>query len=551
MKKFSLLALPLLIFAGCSLFPNTPPKEDATPSDPIAAYNMLSEKNRNAWKDVILDMIPEIDQYEISETDFTLKGTGRIEDIDGDINVSLTAENASDTTNPDNVKMKSKITLGGNLASAMMTGEVKGILEMVVSDASIFASLKELSVDVPNIPTSEIMNQIDPLIGKWYGDTFETLNENIGEGIDLQKIFAKKAVGPAEMRKKIGEIAATTNIFNMKKRLDDQDGFIRFEVELNKQELQKAILELAELSNPPENEYEKMKTDIEEGLKNVEVNGTLAFLSSEPKYFTFTGTVINSENADDNGTLSFSVLENKKVLSFSESGEKTGHATFEVLSEGDTDSFRVYGGETAQEEETVLTGKKSDSLFEAVISDPNMKKEIAKITLNKEGKSWAGKITNTDVPDMVINIDRLEFDNTSINIEIKVKKADTEIGSGSIEYVIHKAKSVDISAPESHEAFGVLMDTFLPMMSLGAPGLNSPGTPPPGAGFPPAPDDMTDEEFQQMIEEMMKDQGVSGEESVSEEIDLSEIDHTVPDQDMEALMKAIDDNAPVAPAETQ
>jgi hypothetical protein len=507
MRNLFFFALSLALFSGCF---GQPTDQEAPPTEsPQQAFDRLSQENRAAISKEILDQIPMANQYDMSESTFAINASAFIPEEGVDLNAEINITSQVDNTNPESPESSTEIQLSGKAMGEVFSGEANALLEVVIAQAKIYARIREITVDIPNIPISQIMDPIEPIIGQWYGDSFDTINESLGEGMNLQDILAQGAKGPAQTREDLGEIIKNANIFDMQDRLEDENGFAKFAIRLNKESFKKTILDIISLSNPSEEYLEQVKQDMDKDFENFEMTGTVRYLIENPKFFTLAARVQETNDAE----IIISYLESEKIFSMkelNESGETEGHATLTITHNGETNTFDITGGENSEEKETLIKGTQSENSFSATLYDVDQNKEFASLSLEKQGNIWSGEITNTENPKMIIKIDSLSYNMESFSLKITVVENNENIGNGSVNFTIREIGKVNITPPGDFEPFAKLMETFLPIMMMGASGAQ-PDMAPPMGELPPMTPDMTDEELEALFQEMMEAEGLTDE----------------------------------------
>lgn len=498
------------------------PAEGKVVDNPQVLFDDLTAQNKAAWAKEIDDFFPDVKAYEKTKTNFDADIKLQIEELQGDLEMNIEAENETDMSSPEDPQMKSSFDIEGKLTGEAYSGEGKASFEMLITNAMVFARLKNISAEIPNIPTSEILAPVKPLLEKWYGDSFNTINEAIGDEFSVQDMFIQNAAGVEKIRAEIIDMFSGYKAFTMKEGLSTENGMYRFAVELDKEATKEQLIRIAKLQQMSETAMEEYKTDITEDLANIDMEGTLSFSVENPKYFAFEGVLTDSSDIENNANIALSIMEKEKNITIT-SPENQEHFSFTIEStDNDVHTFSFGGGETAEENITLLSGSISEESFNVDIlnsatssvfdSDEN---ETNKIRMKKDGDEWKGTITITEAEGgMVINISKLVFDETSVALVGTATFDEKEVGSFVINYSHEEAGSVEVEIPESYSPFGDLLENFVPAMGMGSPAFVEEGSLPPGAEMPPLPEEMTEEELNELLKDFEAQQTTIEQDSV-------------------------------------
>lgn len=476
MRKFIAMALVLVVFAGCKA-----KDEQVVLENPQQTFTELTARHRDAWKDTILGLLPEMEAYEKSKSSFSLKGNAAMAD-ESTIDFAFDANGEADMTNAEDPLMKTALSAEADLKGGAFEGNAKASLEMIVANASIFLSLKELAVDFPDFPTSEILDPIRQHVGKWYGDTFVSLNEQTG--MDIQKTYLNRLNNPAEVREKIGAIITDTELFTMKSYVGEENGMYRFDVELNKPELRSALEAVMNMSAVTEAQKQQALADFDADMANLTVTGVLGLDQNDPKYFSFDGTITDATDAAKSGTIKMAILKEKKTVDLAQNGETTT-LTIDHTEAGD--AFSVTQGKADKAPVETAKGTIGETTITLAANDVETAKPVFELALNKTGDTWAGtaKMLEEDKVVQVVEIGDLAFTKDSLNAKLVIKnEEEKEVMNMTIAYQTEAAETVSIVSPESYDQFSVLLQNFLPLMMMGAPGLTAPGMTAPMPGLP-------------------------------------------------------------------
>ncbi len=502
--KFLLFgASTIVLFSGC-LGQTAVPTDGTLPPNPTATFDDLTQKSRDAWANEVASMLPDFISFKKYASDFSLKGEAQIPEMGGSASFALTATGENDMTDPSNIVGKSDISLSGDI-SGMFTGSMKLDLSFILANKSVFLSIKELILDFPMIPSSQVVEPLKASFGKWYGDTFEKIDELTGGQMNIAESIVS-AKTPAQMSDELIRIIQTRKIWKMVSAEAVTGGQYVFEVELDKAELKGAILDFLALGNIPQEEKTTIEADLDKDLAVLEVKGKLFLSAQDPKDFRFNGVVVSTKEGESSST-NIVVVMNENEKSFSGKTTETGeHASFSIKSEGGVENFEVIGGKTAEENQTLVRGSKSENEMKATFFDPELGTEVATIILAQKDKKWSGTIQMKDQP-VVVQIADLEIGGTKIAGKVTVKNGETELGKAEMSYSITEKSGISVSAPAEFESFDQLKPILIE--SFGALSGPSSLSSPEGTGGE-LPSSMTDAQLQELMQN--SDRGMSEEE---------------------------------------
>lgn len=465
MRKFLMLVFSVALLSACSFG-----KDSEKLKDPQASFDDLTAKNRQAWQETILDMLPNMKSFDLAQTKFTVFGNAKTDETGGAINFNVTADSQVDASNAEDPKMDATVNVKGNIDSGAYKGTASASLNLMIANSHVFANLKALEVNFPNVPTSEILAPVKQIIGKWYGDSFDTIAAQTGQNLKIKEAFSGNIKGPGVLRQEIATIIAGTDVFTMTEYLGPENGFQKFNVTVDNEKLRTSAEQIIDLMITAEAEKTAAKNDLQAKIANTDITGVLGLQQDDPKYFTFEGDVKNTQAPEKNSKVSISFLKDKKTFAIADAAAKT-HSTLQITSTGDSSVFSIIGGKTAEENITILEGSKSATSFTATITNPDDNQKKATIALTKAAEVWSGTVTTQDKPDTVIQIENMTFDQTTFKATFIVKTKETAVANINLAYEIKEIQSLTLTPPASYEPFGNLLQNFLPLMMMGAPGL--------------------------------------------------------------------------------
>ncbi len=464
------MTLTLVAFAGCNLSEeggNGGPAPD--PENPQAMFDELYPQHLEAWADTITEQFPEFESYDVSETELTVDGTANLIDISSTGMFTLAINGRTDRSEPENPVAQAEMEFNGEMEGEQ-EGTVRARVEMRMVNQMIYASLRTLDVEIPQVPVSQFMVNIEPLIGNWFGDNLARMREFPGAEGNIDNILEGQWLNAQELKTGMRDIIADATIFEMEEGLPSDGDFYVFRVSVNKDELIRTAVAFSELAQASESQVDQYEADLREDLERVEIGGILSIHGDEPKYFKFDGELVNSEATDQNAKIMATVLENEKSIEIMP--ENADHTKMTVTSTGNTHQFSLMVGENEDENITIVDGEKSDSeiTMNMYAGIEEGEEPQAVLQLEKSGAQWTGTITSSQNPDVVIFIESLSFNESSFDMSALVKDGEEELVTLNVSYDMQEASNVEVEAPEEYEPFGELMTTFMGGMMMGVPG---------------------------------------------------------------------------------
>lgn len=406
-------------------------------------------QNRQAMQKAFEEAFAKLEYYEKMTGTASLEGKIDIPAVTtGSFN--LTMDSKVDYSNQDNPKTEINAKVTGEAAlpdGTQFDGHAS--FDFIV-DNGIFINLDEITLNTPDVPSSEFDALFAPFLGNWYGETYDSLAEITGQDINLSSIF----MTPEKIKE---ELLATidTKLFAYQEGLPAKDGFQMFKVKVDLDALEEAMINLMSMQSNPQQEmmisqfkelfyFKETFAETKKTFNNIE--GELGF-AENPKYFKFDG-VASAEDGSVN--ISFAYLENESYLVLSPS-EAQGSEAFVLNCKKDGDIITT---------EIYLDKEKSNKVFEAKKTDTSfvatayfMGAEQGNINLAKEGETWKGTI---NAAGNTVNIDALSYGKNSFELAISM----ADVFSISMKSSGQEDKSVSITAPETYENIEAMMNTM-------------------------------------------------------------------------------------------
>lgn len=490
----------MALLSGCLGQPDLP-EEGTVPENPAEKFDELMQKNRDAWADDLVARLPEFLEFKKYASDFSFSGEAQIPELGGSLSFDISANGENDLSDPEIPLGKTDISISGSVLG-MISGSAAAKASVIFAEKSIFVSLQDFSFDFPMIPSSQIVDPLKPIFGKWYGDTLEKIAEATGGEFDSTSM-----PNIAQIQDEIVTIIKTRKIWKMKSAEPVANGQYVFAVELDKEELKAAILDFLASANIPENDISQVKSSLDSDLSQIEVFGNLTISAQNPKDFRFEGTVQSTSDVEGSSPESADVIivMNEGEKTFSVTEQAKNHILITVISQDGKETFEISVGNTSEENYTVLSGFRTDDTVEMTFSDPDSGEEMAKLMLSKEDKKWSGTVvdlTNQD-SDVIAEISDLEKTSSKIAAKVILKNGGTSLGSFEMSYSLEEKTSISITAPSDFEPFENL-EPVLEEVSIGLMGGGMSQEMTPGEMTPPGDfqQEMTDEEIEAMMQGM-------------------------------------------------
>jgi len=458
-KQLALLALIPFVTA-CTFGGSDTPQatEGKAPKNPEKTFQELTTKHNNAWADTVSDLLPEMADYTQTESAFALNAEATIPETGGTLNLTITAESASDFSRENDPLAQSTIAIKGSL-DGDFAGAVETTLQVQVVNDGLYLSLADLDVSIPNVPASELNLITQGFVGQWFGDSFETIKQLSGGQLDIKQAIMSRAKGVAAAQADILNLIRNAKLFSYKASLPSENGFFLFEVELSKESLRDTVLSLLTLSNAPQSEIDRLSTEMDAELEKATLTGTLGILAADPKYFTFSGAVTNTDFPDDSLMIDASFLEGEKTLKiFSVQKETGAELTITSSEAGDAFTFSLLN---KQEKKVFFQGTRGEAKISLEVFDPEAGIQLGKMELVKEGEVWGGMITTDQSPDILVEISNLRIDKENATITLVAKNGETLLGKADITSEVHEGKALVLTAPEGAQSFQSLLPLIL------------------------------------------------------------------------------------------
>lgn len=511
-----------MLLAGCSLFGGG--EEDKgmdtkniTTKDPKERFEQLSAANRNAFADMLLETMGNMAHYQKSKADFSVSGKVLLEMMNGNLNFSVKSSSKTDRSS-ENIQMDASLDASAKMESPIASGEGKVSLALLAKDGNYFASLKDFSLNAPEVPSDQVMASITPLIGTWYGGTAAEIDELLGGNTSIETLF-RSAKSPGEIQQEVVEIIRNTPLFAFSEKSDSgKEGLESYKVTVDTNAFQEMVGKILEVAEFPEQNIEATKEDMRSNMAGVNISGIVGFSSSDPLALSFEGSITNTESPEKNGDISVFLSENEKSFRIK---SMQGVIDFVAKKEGNTKTFALTEGEEGKK---LLSGNMSEKTFEMSFYNTSdaEEKEVAHISLEKNEEKWSGTMTNNEQPDIVFLIHELSFDAKTLILHVELKKGEVSLADIEMSYLIEEIKNIDITPPQEFEPFSVLTQKVLPLLFGASP------TPVLEEGVPSdslpsninddLPEGMSEEELNAMIEQAMIEQangGIPSEEDTS------------------------------------
>jgi len=472
MKKLLLSLLAgTILFSGCGNTEEKTPESSKTPAvqaeekkeamkemTPEEKYYMLAQANLDYSIDIMKENIPSKEVFEKGEKTLSVDGTVNLAGTpaqSGTVDFTISTTATGDYSDTNNTKLAQTIDFSGKISEAMVTGDAKGSLELRVVDNSLFASLTSLEVNSPMVPKEQVEMMVGMFAGKWFGNTFEELNalQQGAQKINLQKFIAGTPMGVIMWEMIEDEQKNLKDYMEFVSFVEEKDGVMYFEV---KQKTEKSTQMISVFTNAfglPAEAQAKIQ-------KNMEAqNGqtiTVGYKASDATFITVKSPAINPNTKKE--------IEGKtNTLTFSDSefsAEINSSKDDVIRIQAKDGKFSIGGDSKEKKDFTVVTGTYSDTAFTFEATNPDQAKEETqkKImgTFAKTGNAWAGEITNTINPALVVKISNASYSKEKITLSLEVAMGEFTYGPINFKTTIKAVDSVSVEAPENAQPFEAL-----------------------------------------------------------------------------------------------
>ena len=479
MKKLLLSLLAgTILFSGCSFSKEetsesskTSPaqveekKEAMKEMTPEEKYYMLAQANLDYSVDIMKENIPSKEAFEKGEKTLSVDGTVNLAGTPAqvgtvDFNISTTA--TGDYSDTNTTKLAQTIDFSGKISEAMVTGDAKGSLELRVVDNSLFASLTSLEVNSPMVPKEQVEMMVGMFAEKWFGNTFEELNElqQGAQKIDLQKFIAGTPMGVVMWDMIEDEQKNLKDYMEFVSFVEEKDGVMYFQAKQKTEKSAQMISAFTDAFGLPAKAQEEMIKSLE--AQNNQII-TVGYKASDETFITIQSPAIDQKTKE--------TIEGKtNTITFSDSelsAEINSSKGDVIRIQAKDGKFSIGGDSTEKKDFTVVTGTYSDTAFTFEATDPNdssqnteeveantQKKVIGKFS--KTGNAWAGEITYTNNPALIVKISNASYSKEEITLSLEVAMGEFTYGPINFKTTIKAIDSVSVDKPEEALPFSAL-----------------------------------------------------------------------------------------------
>lgn len=489
MKKllFSLLA-GTLILSGCGQKEETPTtpaptaagneevlmekKEAQKDMTPEELFYSLAQANLDDSVEMITENIPSKATFTKGERTFSATGNVNLAGTPaaaGTVDFTLSTQAQGDFSDTKNTKANQVIDFTASIKDAAVQGDASGKVEVRVVDNSLFASLQALEINSPMIPQEQIQMMTGAFIGQWYGNTFDELNalQSGAQQMDLQKLVAGTPVGVILWEMIEDEQANLKDYIEFVSMKEEKDGIVYFEAKQKTEKTAQFIATIADSFGLPTEVQEDMKKTIAAQKDQVI---TIGYKKDDSSFIYAQSGAINPETQDKiEGKM------NTVIYSDTELSAEVYLEEEEILRVAVQDGKFSIGGDSKEKKGfTVITGTYSDTSFAFEAVDPDATSpETAegeeapvadKISGNftKTGNTWAGEITNTMNPTLIVKISDASYSKEKITVSIAVVNGEYTYGPIALTHTMKAVDSVSVETPENAQSFEVINQMLNP-----------------------------------------------------------------------------------------
>ena len=486
MKKLllSLLAGSLLL-SGCGAkeevapTPATPnatiseekaKEKEAVEQSPEDLFYSLAQANLDYSVELLNKNFPSKEVFEkgektfsINAQDLSLEGTPA---QTGKLSFDISTKIVGDFSDTNAVQASKIIDVTASLQEAIVAGDITSQVEVRIVDNALFASLQSLTLNSAMIPKEQVEALAGPFIGKWFGNTFEELNalQQGAEKIDLQKFMTGTPMGVLAWEIIEDEQKNLRDYFEFVAFTEEKDGIFYFEAKQKTEKTAKNITAALESLGLPQSTVEEITKSTASANNETIVIG---YKASDSSFVLIASPAINPKTQKKiegkTNTVLFSDTELELEVYLEEQ---------EVVRVQAKDGKFTIGGSSADKKDfTIVTGTYTDTTFTFEAVNPKFDSattnegDIAeKVSGNftKTGNAWAGEITNTINPAVVVKITNASYSKENVSISISVAMGEYTYGPVNFAATIAALDSVSVEKPTDAESFETIQKMLAP-----------------------------------------------------------------------------------------
>lgn len=404
--------------------------------------------------EILNEMAPEREMF--------VKSQGYVS-VDGDFNLEGTPlgggsgdfafrfDVSGDYSDKDNIRLKEVISAKANVMGGLFKLDALGEIRIV--DNSFFAQISSLDFNFPMIDP-QTKEMIMSFVGKWYGNTFEEMEEFLGdESFDMKNAFGGSATAIPQLLSLFEDVMSNPqNHFEFEKFVRQEGEYFFFEV-TPKKESYEQFADIVKVLLPfSSNELELL----DESMDSMTLSPvTIAYTPSNSKYFKILRAdgedkSISVEKTDQGFTAV--VKKNEDVLSFV-CNKNSGDFTLTENKDGN--------------ESTYLSGNWSDdagsfSVFVPMGYDQELESVLTG-TFSKKSGVWSGELTSSQLADGKLIIEKADISYSSADIVLKVMMGESTVSTIAIESKVEIPNNVSIEKPSEAKSFMAIEEEIAQM----------------------------------------------------------------------------------------
>lgn len=467
-----MLALSVVFF-GCSFFTKETPKWKEYPPVPATSsdFEKISEQMQGEFVEWVLSFVPDVNIPDVYTSNFSISGKANLTVPEAEtVDFSLISKGSSDFSEENNPKAENTITLSGEMKGEQ-NGKGTGEFVLKVANKQIIGSLSKAEAFLNGKPFPVEMF-VGPYLQKWYGATFDEIDTLMNQispenaSFRIAEAFRRPGEMFLDLKKRLREALNEVHIWKLRNVLPEENGMLRFEVELDKDALQKGLIALAQFYfTGPDGKvnseaFEQAKTNIENELKNGQyaLQGILSVNTSNIWFFEFSGNLVGADG--QKGTVKVVKNAEEILVSIDASPDsvlfKKKDGAYSFLLNGVNVLSGTYGDNT-------LTGTlRKELLFSSMYYNneevPKNSESDVSFSLETKGEKEYSAWVNFPDQSLEIYVNDLKYSELAILIDLRAKLDQQDIFSGVVDYKVEKTDTVNISVPEKIESF---LNTFL------------------------------------------------------------------------------------------
>lgn len=461
-----------LLLSGCTFGG----EEDATPKvtdveqkvqeNPEELFFEFAQMSGKNGLTVLEKAIPNKEILRKVEGFFTVDGEFNLDGTPlggGSGTFGIRVDSLADYTDAENIKAKDAFSIQADVMGGLFKIDTNG--EVRVVKDSIYTQISNLDFNFPMID-AETEKMIVSFVGQWYGNTFEEINELVGDdSFNLKDII----VGPVNAVPEL-LIFAEDLLKNPKNHMVfnsyvKEEGGYYFFTATPKKESYKKLGDIV-INTLPFPEYEK--DSLQEMIDSLELTPlTIGYTPENSEYFKLSRV---------DGDRSVTLEQTADGVTF-EIKEK-GVATISFVYSNETKEFALTGTGSDTDEgsepkvNTLAKGTWDGVNFSFEVFDPNTFSEENEFLVKgsaqyaEDGKKWSGVVESSQFPDSKLKFENFSFVASETQVftgELQAIMEENTVAKITIASEMKVPGNVQIDVPENVKPFSSIPEDIAKM----------------------------------------------------------------------------------------